>query len=307
MKMKNIKTMNNKKSLAENNRRLGLIGATVSQEENIAFDCPSSEDLAVVVENPVIMSENRQQIATHISSCNSCYQEWLILSREHAASKKSSSNIIRLLTTSRYLAATGSVMAIAVSVVVFFAIPPDKVTEITAPQPKDSVSYMEESAESVSGQEMAGALQIEEALPMSVPKENFTQGSVRDEKRKEFIVRNKASLAKRKASVPLVSVMKGTEASSKVELKQADSVSSELTSIATYVELKEYLLWVCNSEDSNFRDIEKIQMITDNIISQSINIGESEYKKLELILSLYTEEPTLVNKQFCEQVKDILN
>lgn len=304
--------MSSQKRSAKDDRRLGLLGEAASKSEEIDGSCPSSQELAVLIEQQKELPKEYQHLLTHIASCHSCYQEWLVLSRGYGVRSNARSIIVKLFSTPRYLAATGSAMAIAASVIVFFAIPQQKVAELSQPQKLESMAYsLEDSVAPMYEAEELGALQVKkrEEAPMTVPSEDNSQRSVQDDTEKELIARM-TTLSKRKATAPAPSIpeMKGAVSSGNVVLGKADSdtLSSELTIVSTYKEFEDYLLLSCKNENYTVQNIEKSQKIAERIMSQSIDIDDADYKKLESIISLTKQRPSLDYKQFCEQAAEIM-
>lgn len=131
----NKKNINQIAGKREKSYRLALLAlASERNDTDIVSntDCPTSEELALLVENQTCDNFSRNALLQHISHCTHCYEEWLALSLEFSETSKkknSTTNIRHIFLNTRNLAAAGSALAIAASITIFLAIPPEEINE----------------------------------------------------------------------------------------------------------------------------------------------------------------------------------
>lgn len=95
-------------------------------------NCPTSEELALLIENQTCENLNQNDLFQHISHCTHCYEEWLTLSLELSETSKKKNRVGKIrhiFSNTRNLAAAGSALAIAASITIFLAIPPQEINE----------------------------------------------------------------------------------------------------------------------------------------------------------------------------------
>ena len=105
----------------EKDRLLGEL-ALNGTEDHRAGDCPEPEDLAELLDGNCDRFR-REALLFHLDSCESCFQEWLELSRILKARRKWTNRVVTIVSRKRVLAAAGSAFAIAASIVVFMSTP----------------------------------------------------------------------------------------------------------------------------------------------------------------------------------------
>ncbi|THB79949.1 MAG: hypothetical protein D6B25_00025 [Desulfobulbaceae bacterium] len=106
---------------------LGKIGLAISDDPGSAApqSCPDSNELAALVENKVSKRE-RRTLLDHLSTCDECYQEWLILCEVARDGEQKSGRLIKIaryFSDHKVISATGTVAVAAASVMVFLTIP----------------------------------------------------------------------------------------------------------------------------------------------------------------------------------------
>ncbi len=119
----------------EKDRSLALLALTSKQDDpktKLKADCPSSEELALLMEKKECDNFSQSDLFQHISHCTRCYEEWLALSIELSKTptkKNRVTHIRHIFSNTRNLTAAGSALAIAASITIFLAIPPEEIND----------------------------------------------------------------------------------------------------------------------------------------------------------------------------------
>jgi len=100
--------------------RLALLALGLYEPATPAGDCPDSELLAGFVDGN-LDQQRRQAVLSHISQCERCYEEWLLLAE--FTHRETDSKILHPPFRRRNLRVIGSAVALAASVAIFFALP----------------------------------------------------------------------------------------------------------------------------------------------------------------------------------------
>lgn len=137
-------------------RRLGLLATAAGQQQE-SGRCLTHEEMALLLESGDISIPEHQTLYSHLTTCEQCYQQWFILSSEN---RKSGIKITKLFTHPRYMAVTGSALAIAASIIVFINIPQKQIIQTEQP-PVTSLSTSAEETENFNEVETAPGLQAQ--------------------------------------------------------------------------------------------------------------------------------------------------
>nr|WP_320012329.1 zf-HC2 domain-containing protein [uncultured Desulfobulbus sp.] len=170
--------MKQKKNTGE---RLRGLMALVSDHHRGNGPCPNAEKLARLVDNRV-SQEERQELMDHLSSCDACYQTWLLASSAHQGSGKRAGNTRRVKYALGY---AGTAFAAVVSVVLYLNIqtfngpqpmsspppPPtvDESVEAGFAPPLEKAKKQETSRQVFSAEAEADNMQFDAAPPQAPP------------------------------------------------------------------------------------------------------------------------------------------
>jgi hypothetical protein len=102
--------------------RLALLALTGGRRERQSH-CLASEEMAELVEMGS-EARRRQSLWDHLAQCDDCYQQWLVLNEEQRR-REDTGKIKSAMTASRprLLAATGTLLAAAACMVIYFNLP----------------------------------------------------------------------------------------------------------------------------------------------------------------------------------------
>ncbi|PIE65142.1 MAG: hypothetical protein CSA26_04690 [Desulfobacterales bacterium] len=103
-----------------NNRRIARLALAADREKRLP-GCVTAEEMALFLDHRCGY-EKEGKIRAHLASCDQCYREWLILSR-FITQKKQKGRIISLFARRPFLTITGSSLALAASVTIFWMTP----------------------------------------------------------------------------------------------------------------------------------------------------------------------------------------
>ncbi len=113
-------------------RKLALLGIQGSSlEDEVDSSCPTNEEMArVIVDGKSLQDES--ELAQHIAHCDKCFREWLSLSQliGTMGTTRIKRSRLSFLSTPGRLAAVGSGLAIAASVVVFYSLSPQQIDSV---------------------------------------------------------------------------------------------------------------------------------------------------------------------------------
>lgn len=149
----------------EKDQRLALLALASKQDDTDIMsktDCPTSEEFALLIESQTCETFNRNDLLQHISHCTRCYEEWLVLSTELLKTPKKKNRLAKIryiFSNTRNLTAAGSALAIAASITIFLAIPPEDI--------KDAEIYNTPIQQSESVQAQDTILLKDAALPIA--------------------------------------------------------------------------------------------------------------------------------------------
>ncbi len=100
----------------EADRRSGLLGLAADRSPGEPGKCLSVQEMSTLLDGNCSTHE-RQRFLVHLSSCDSCYREWVAL--DHVLYEKQAGKKKRLLFQPSFLALSGSLLAAAASVIFF--------------------------------------------------------------------------------------------------------------------------------------------------------------------------------------------
>jgi hypothetical protein len=173
--------------------RTALLGLAADQPASAGV-CPTSAEMADLVDN-VCTAEIKERLFRHIAVCETCYREWLTLQEVLGRESKKKSKIVRLFKPGN-MALAGTLLAAAVSVVVFLNIYHPVNTPLTVPvgsirQGPSSPVHEEEKSEPV----------LQDKDTLSVPQKS-SENSESSQKKQELPASADAVRAEKKRSSP---------------------------------------------------------------------------------------------------------
>lgn len=118
-----MKTKKDIAKLKKANKHSALLALALSEKEPVG-DCLTTKEMAQLVDHG-FPSQTRKKYQEHLDSCETCYQEWLTLSRLKKTTHSKREKIHRLFSTPKNLAIAGSSLAVAASVLLFLNIDHD--------------------------------------------------------------------------------------------------------------------------------------------------------------------------------------
>jgi hypothetical protein len=106
--------------------------ALASGSSDTAETCPDIDTLWALIEDPG-RCRDRDAILAHLAGCEACYQQWVDLSKAYAKETVHTKRrtIIKMIARPRYLAAAGSALAVAASVLLYLGIPSEQLHRAT--------------------------------------------------------------------------------------------------------------------------------------------------------------------------------
>jgi hypothetical protein len=110
--------------------------ALASGSSDTAETCPDIDTLWALIEDPGRCHQDRDAILAHLAGCEACYQQWVDLSKAYAKETVHTKRrtIIKMIARPRYLAAAGSTLAVAASVLLYLGIPSEQLHRATVGQ-----------------------------------------------------------------------------------------------------------------------------------------------------------------------------
>ncbi|HBH30874.1 MAG: hypothetical protein N839_0014410 [Desulfofustis sp. PB-SRB1] len=128
--------------------------ALASGSSESAKTCPDIDTLSTLIEDPG-RCRDRDTILAHLAGCEACYQQWVDLSKAYAKETVHTKRrtIIKMIVRPRYLAAAGSALAVAASVLLYLGIPSEQLRRATVRQELDGQgTYHDSPAETMGGE-----------------------------------------------------------------------------------------------------------------------------------------------------------
>lgn len=290
----------------ENDRHLALLALTLKQddtEEKLNAGCPSSEDLALLIEKKTSENFSQSDLLQHISHCTNCYEEWLALSIELSKSPKKSSRLTHIryiFSNTRNLTAAGSAVAIAASITIFLAIPPEDINNAEiykAPvQRSENLQVQEE-------------IFLEDAIPPTPTMKNKALSSPSPKPRVEFAEQKGDSINKELGSLENEQFHQTASPNlAKKEIrKENETVVSGGLSLTdpSFNHFSTQIQSFCNDVNAEMKHVILLQEYGQELLA---NRAEFELNKIEIIEQLIQQLGLDINKiELCQELQHILS
>ncbi len=266
----------------ETKNKLAHLALLVNKEENQADTCPTSEDLAVFIEQ----QGQASSVLAHIAQCEPCYEEWITLSEEYQSTHGVLSKTYKVIKSQRYLKAIGSTLAIAASVMLFLIVPQDHIEEANiqtdhlAKEMNDRETHTVTSPPLLSTEPQVGGTAME--------------GLKLDEKKSDQVIATK----QKKATPHSPSRTQKTEAtSSYVQVQKRQLQTDLLTDISA--QLDDF----CANKDSA-PSVDELILLLERAGTYQLTTIQEE--RLDKLLILLNDSNTYEKEALCESIEEIL-
>lgn len=317
----------NNNEMQEQQRRLALLALATAKKERVD-GCPGSEEFAKLLDGNC-RKEERRALMGHIVYCESCYQEWLLLSdvvgEKHQHRKRG--RIISFISKKGFLTAAGSVCAVAASLIVFWATPfnhgekqllsgPDRIflekekQNVPAALLKpDNPVLKEGMTEAKKGQygdiTGVGGYDREQEQESSPVVSNDVESQVTGESRRVKAEVSERRAARKKTYVPNDTIYIEGDKRKAIQTT-TDAVSNQREEvIGDYRSFKQKITVFCNK---NVGNIAEIQVIGQDLVRQGSLLGSGQQKDVEKILELLNNaDEQTGNEGLCRHLITILS
>ena len=185
----------------EADQRTALLALAADRQSKTPGSCLTSQEMSILIDGKC-ESELHQSFLTHLSSCDSCYKEWLELSRELSTEENTQRK--PFLFRRKFLTVSGSLLAAAASVVFYINLDhapgPQKMSvPASTPAPVQlemKTETVEDKEYSIQARQMesppSSSVSVKNILPQAM--EMKTESVIRAEKKKPIRTMDSAAM-----------------------------------------------------------------------------------------------------------------